>query len=78
VNFEWPPKKNTSWIDLTILAHKKTEKRVYLFQQVLLHLDIGCNSCSTLNWISKLCGDTFGHLGCLGVNVKKSNFSFKA
>jgi len=43
------PKTSTFWIDLKILPHK-LEERAQILQQVLLNLDIGCKSYSTLIW----------------------------
>jgi len=62
-------KINTSFIDLLILSHK-LEGRLQISQQILLNLDIGCKSYSTLNWTTRLFEDTFGPLGWRGVKPR--------
>jgi len=62
-------KISISWIDLKILPHK-LEKEHRFCNKFLSNLDIGYKSYNTLNWTSKLCKNTFGPLGHLGVNEK--------
>jgi len=66
---------NTSWIDLKFLLHK-LEKRVQIFQQVLLNLNIGCKSYSILNWSWNYVKTLLVSLGNEGLNnlLKASNF----
>jgi len=59
-------KISISWIDSKILPLKQ-EESAQISQQVWLNLNIGCKSCSTSNWYSRLCGDTIGPLGRLGL-----------
>jgi len=49
----------------------KLEERTWISQQFLLNLDIGCKNYNTSNGNSKLCEDTFGPLGYLGVKASE-------
>jgi len=74
VNFDWLSKNHYVLYLCDNFTTQNRWKRTQIFQQIWLNWDIGCKNFSTSNWTSRLCGDTFGPLGYLGVKIKASQW----